>query len=74
MTDSTYAKPRTHRLTQVGDLLHDFRQSLEDVGEALKISDMPSMSDFQVRDKAKEMPQLVRDWNMSYARTAAQNA
>ena len=32
------------------------------------------MSDFQVRDKAKKMPQLVWDWNMSYARTAAQNA
>ena len=74
MTDSSSSEPRTHRLTQVGDLLHDFRQSLEDIGEALKIPDMPSMSDFQVRDKAKEMPQLVRDWNMSYARTAAQNA
>ena len=27
-----------------------------------------------MRDKAKEMSQLVRDWNMSYAWTAAQNA
>ena len=74
MSNSSSSEPRTHRLTQVGDLLHDYRQSLEDIGESLRIPDMPSMSDFEVRDRAKEMPQLVRDCNMSYTRTVAQNA
>ena len=42
-------------------LLHDYRQSLEDIGESLRIPDIPSMLDFEVWDRAKEMPQLVRD-------------
>ena len=55
LTDSASIEPRTHRLTQVGDLLHDFCQSIEDIGKALRIPDMHSMSDFQVQDQAKEM-------------------
>ena len=57
--DSSSAESHTNRLTQVGDLLHDFRQSLEDIGEVLKVPDMNRMSGFEVRDKAKEIPQLI---------------
>ena len=53
--DSASTESRTNRLTQVGDLLHDFHQSLEDIGEVLKVPDMQIMSGFEVRDKAKEM-------------------
>ena len=61
LLDLASAESRTSQLTQVGDLLHDFRQFIEDIGEVLKVLDMHNMSGFEVRDKAKDMPQLVQD-------------
>jgi hypothetical protein len=38
----------------------------------LEIADQDSA--VQLRDKVKELPKLIEDWKISYARTAAQNA
>src|SRR3954470_22606206 len=74
LSDSPTSEPRLKRIMFVGDVLYDFRQTLEEAGESVKLSDLHKMSVHEVRDKVKEIPKLIEDWKISYARTAAQTA
>ena len=54
--------------------MYDFHQTLEEAGEAVKLSDLHTMSVHEVRDEVKDIPKMIEDWKISYARTAAQTA
>src|SRR4051794_28118979 len=73
LLDSSSSESRISQLVTSGYLLHEYRQSLEEIGEVVDLPDLHKFVDLEVHDKAKDMPKLVWDWEMSYARTAAQN-
>ena len=74
LSDSSTSKHRLEHIKLVGDVLFDFRETLEEAGEAVKLSYLHKMPVHEVRDRVKEIPKLIEDWKISYARTAAQTA
>src|SRR3954463_8103403 len=74
LSDSSTFEPRLERIKLVRDVLYDFRQTLEEAGEAVKLSDLHTMSVHEVRDKVKEIPKLIEDWKISYAWTTTQTS
>ena len=69
--------PSESRLTKLEilrNLTPDLLQILTEAAATVDIDITDQESAVEVRDKRKVLPKLIKDWKISYARTAAQNA
>ena len=62
------------KLEILGNLTPDLLQILTEAAATVDIDITDQESAVEVRDKRKVLPKLIKDWKISYARTAAQNA